>query len=167
MNDMSDINKGYKFSLYENLFSVKQPQKTIDIQQLYDTIQGDSLREPIEKIRTAFGNKELYSKLKQSTPVRLGQPNEAQLLISHPNYSGLQMDQVTRHYIPAHYVQDVRISYGNETIMTVEGAISLSEDPSFHFSFVPEGPGALSVEVRDTEDAVFTQTWPVEPEAGS
>lgn len=106
-------------------------------------------------------------KLKQSAPVRLGQPNEAQLLISHPNYSGLQMDQVTRHYIPAHYVQDVKISYGNETIMTVEGAISLSEDPSFRFSFVPEAPGALSVEVRDTDDAVFTQSWPVEPEAGS
>ncbi len=106
-------------------------------------------------------------KLKQSTPVRLGQPNEAQLLISHPNYSGLQMDQVTRHYIPAYFVQDVTISYGNETIMTVEGAISLSEDPSFHFSFVPEGPGALTVEVRDTEDAVFTRSWPVEPEAGS
>ncbi len=106
-------------------------------------------------------------KLKQSTPVRLGEPNQAQLLISHPNYSGLQMDQVTRHYIPAHFVQDVKISYGNETILTVEGAISLSEDPSFHFTYVPEGPGALSVEVRDTEDAVFTRTWPVKPEAGS
>lgn len=106
-------------------------------------------------------------KLKQSKPVRLGQPNEAQLLISHPNYSGLQMDQVSRHYIPAHYVQDVEISYGNETIMTVEGAISLSEDPSFRFSFVPEGPGVLTVEVRDTEDAVFTRSWPIEPEAGS
>ena len=104
-------------------------------------------------------------KLKQSTPVQLGQANEAQLLISHPNYSGLQMDQVTRHYIPAHYVQDVKITYGEQTIMTVEGAISLSEDPSFHFSFVPEGPGALTVEVRDTEDAVFTQSWPVEPKA--
>ena len=51
--------------------------------------------------------------------------------------------------------------------MTVEGAISLSEDPSFHFTYVPEGPGALTVEVRDTEDAVFTGSWPVEPEAGS
>ncbi len=106
-------------------------------------------------------------KLKQSAPVRLGDLNQAQLLISHPNYSGLQMDQVTRHYIPAHFVQDVKISYGNETILTVEGAISLSEDPSFHFTYVPDGPGALSVEVRDTEDAVFTRSWPVEPEAGS
>jgi sulfur-oxidizing protein SoxY len=106
-------------------------------------------------------------KLKQSTPVRLDQPNQAQLLISHPNYSGYQRHPLTLYYIPGHFVQDVKISYGDRTILTVEGAISLSENPSFHFTYVPEGPGALTVEVRDTEDAVFTRSWPVEPEAGS
>lgn len=106
-------------------------------------------------------------KLKQSLPVRLNEPNEVQLLISHPNYSGLQMDQVTRLYVPAHFVQDVVVSYAGETIMTVEGAISLSEDPSFRFSFVPEGPGEISVEARDTEEQVFTGSWPVRPGAGS
>ena len=106
-------------------------------------------------------------KLKQSSAARMSRPNQVQLLISHPNYSGLQMDQVTRHYIPAHFVQDVKVSFGDKTIMTVEGAISLSEDPSFHFSYVPEGPGRLTVEMRDTDDAVFTRSWPVEPEAGS
>ncbi len=106
-------------------------------------------------------------KLKQSKAVQLNQPNEVQLLISHPNYSGLQMDQVTRHYIPAHFVEDVRVSYGDELIMTVEGAISLSEDPTFRFTYVPEGPGDLSVEVRDTDDAVFSGKWPVTPQLGS
>jgi len=106
-------------------------------------------------------------KLKQSTPVTLGEPNEVQLLISHPNYSGLQMDQLTRHYIPAHFVQDVRITYAGQTVMTVEGAISISEDPSFHFSYVPQGPGEFAVEVRDTEDAVFSRSWQINPGAGS
>ncbi len=106
-------------------------------------------------------------KLKQSRPATLGERHEVQLLVSHPNYSGLQMDQITRHYVPAHFVQDVTVSYAGETIMTVEGAISISEDPSFHFSFVPEGPGDLAVEVRDTEDAVFRSSWQVNPAAGS
>jgi sulfur-oxidizing protein SoxY len=97
----------------------------------------------------------------------LGEPNQVQVLISHPNYSGLQMDQITRHYIPAHFVQDVRITYAGQTIMTVEGAISISEDPSFHFSYVPEGPGEFAVEVRDTEDAVFSRSWQINPGAGS
>ena len=106
-------------------------------------------------------------KLKQSKAVKLGAANEVQLLISHPNYSGLQMDQITRHYIPAHFVQNVRVAFGDETIFTVEGAISLSEDPSFRFSYVPDAPGELSVEMRDTEDAVFSRSWKVKPKADS
>ena len=106
-------------------------------------------------------------KLRQSAPARLGQPNEVQLLISHPNHSGFQRDPLTLYYIPAHFVRDVTVSYGGETILTVEGAISLSEDPSFHFSFVPEAPGELRVEAWDTEEQRFTGSWPIEPEAGS
>ena len=106
-------------------------------------------------------------KLKQSTPARMGEPNEVQLLISHPNYSGLQMDQITRNYVPAHFVQDVTVRYAGQIIMTVEGAISISQDPSFHFSYVPRGPGEFVVEVRDTEDQVFTGSWQINPEAGS
>ena len=106
-------------------------------------------------------------KLKQSRRVVLGEPNKVQLLISHPNYSGLQMDQITRHYVPAHFVQDIAVSYAGQEIMTVEGAISLSEDPSIHFSFVPETEGDLAVEVRDTDDLVFTKSWPVVPNAGT
>ena len=38
---------------------------------------------------------------------------EAQLMIRHPNNSGLQMDQLTRLYIPAHFVRDVTIRQGD------------------------------------------------------
>ena len=41
-----------------------------------------------------------------------GQPVLAQLMISHPNNSGLAMDQVTRLFTPAHFVRQVRITYG-------------------------------------------------------
>ena len=106
-------------------------------------------------------------KLRQSTPARLSEPNEVQLLISHPNYSGLQRDMLTNYYIPAHFVREVVVSYGGETILTVEGAISISEDPSFRFSFIPEGPGELKVEAWDTEETQFTNSWAMEPKAGS
>ena len=100
-----------------------------------------------------------------------GKPRRAQLLISHPNYSGLQMDPLTRHYIPAEFVQEIKVSLAGQTVLTVEGAISLSEDPSIHFSFLPqqavESPGDISVRVRDTEDRVFEGRWPIEGPAGS
>ena len=106
-------------------------------------------------------------KLKQSAEVKMSVPNQVQLLISHPNHSGFQRDVLTLYYIPAHFVQDITVAYGSETILSVEGGISLSEDPSIHFSYVPTGPGKLSVQVRDTEDQVFTGSWPVSPELGS
>ncbi|MEX0758358.1 MAG: quinoprotein dehydrogenase-associated SoxYZ-like carrier [Tistlia sp.] len=90
-----------------------------------------------------------------------------QLLIGHPNYSGLQMDQLTRHFVPPHYVEDIEVSYGDRTLLTVEGAISLSEDPSIHFYYRPDGARQVAVTVRDSEDMTFEGAWPVEPDAGS
>ena len=43
--------------------------------------------------------------LKPMTPFRAGRGQRAQLLISHPNYTGMQIDQLTRLWIPPDYVQ--------------------------------------------------------------
>ncbi len=95
-----------------------------------------------------------------STPV-----HEAQLMIRHPNTSGLQMNQVTGYYIPAHFVDEIAIRQGGKTLLFIEGAISLSEDPTVRFHFVPQGTGDLSARVEDTEGNVYEAAWPVEPAA--
>ena len=91
---------------------------------------------------------------------QLGAPVTAQLLISHPNSSGLQMDQVTRNYIPADFIQQVRVTYGGEPVLTVDSDIALSEDPSLRFTFLPKQPGELQVEVDDSSQRHFKQHWP-------
>ena len=101
-------------------------------------------------------------KLRQSPAVNFGEPNQAQLLISHPNNTGMQMDQVTRHYVPAHFVKQINVSYRGETVLQVDSDISLSEDPSIHFHYLPTEPGEMSVEVTDSEGGVFTRAWAVE-----
>ncbi|MGH6898975.1 MAG: quinoprotein dehydrogenase-associated SoxYZ-like carrier [Geminicoccaceae bacterium] len=106
-------------------------------------------------------------KVKPLTPFRPGALNQVQVLISHPNYSGLQMDPLTRNWIPPHYVREIEISYGDRTVMLVEADISLSENPSLHFSFVPDAPGELSVRVRDSEEQEFTASVPLGPAAES
>lgn len=100
-------------------------------------------------------------KIKPMTPFQPGEPNEVQVLISHPNYSGMQMEPLSRNWIPPHYVREIEISYGDRVIMQVEGDISLSENPSVHFSFVPEGPGELSVRVVDSEGQAFGARMPL------
>ena len=94
---------------------------------------------------------------------QLGAPVTAQLLISHPNSSGLQMDQVTRNYIPADFVQQVRVSYAGEPVLTVDSDIALSEDPTLRFAFVPRKPGDLQVEVDDSSQRHFSQHWALPP----
>jgi sulfur-oxidizing protein SoxY len=95
-------------------------------------------------------------RLKPITPFVAGEPNRAQLLISHPNYSGMQMDPLSRNWIPPDYVREIEISYRDRTVLLVEGDIALSENPSLHFSFVPDGPGELRVRVLDSEQRQFT-----------
>ncbi|MDX2264034.1 MAG: quinoprotein dehydrogenase-associated SoxYZ-like carrier [Hyphomicrobiales bacterium] len=98
-------------------------------------------------------------KLRQFTPK--DGAREAQIMIRHPNYSGLQMDQLTRNYTPAHFVRDIEIKRGDELIFRMEGGISLSEDPNIRFLFKP-GAGDIKVTAKDTESNVWTQSWPVE-----
>ena len=98
-------------------------------------------------------------KLRQSDALVLGEPNLAQILVSHPNHTGMQMDQVTQHYVPAHFVNSIEVRYGDEPVLTVESDISLSEDPSIHFYYAPDEPGEFSVKVTDSKDQVFSRTW--------
>jgi len=86
---------------------------------------------------------------------RPGQPVLAQLMISHPNHSGLAMDQSTRQYTPAHFVRKVEVSYGNKPLLSADVDFSISENPNFRFWFVPQGAGELKAEVVDSHDLKF------------
>ena len=85
---------------------------------------------------------------------------EAQIMIRHPNNSGLQMDQLSRLYIPAYFVEKVKIWQGDELLLAVEGSIAISEDPNIRFSYAPKGTQPFRVEVTDTKDRVFKGDWP-------
>jgi sulfur-oxidizing protein SoxY len=85
---------------------------------------------------------------------------EAQLMIRHPNYSGMQMDQVSRLYVPAHFVKSVRIRQGQDLLLSIESGISISENPSFRFDFRLNGAATFSAEMEDSEGRSFRQEWP-------
>ena len=87
---------------------------------------------------------------------------EAQIMIRHPNNSGLQMDQITRHYLPAYFVQSLKIWQGEELLLTVESSISISEDPNFRFTYLPNHAKSFAVEAIDTESRIFKGDWPVD-----
>ena len=88
---------------------------------------------------------------------------ELQLMIRHPNNSGLQRDPLTQYFIPAHFVQNLSISQGDRLILAMEGGISISEDPNFRFDFDVQGTDDIRVEAVDTDGKVFTDQWPLDP----
>ena len=87
-----------------------------------------------------------------------GRP-EAQVQIRHPNFSGLQMDEATRGYTPAWFVREVQVKQGAKLIFAMEGGISISEDPTFRFSFTPSAE-PVSVRAEDTEGKIFARSFP-------
>jgi len=94
------------------------------------------------------------------------EPVKVKLLISHPNNSGLQMDQVTRNYIPADFVQNLDVIYNGNSVFRLESDVSISEDPTFNFSVRPTGAasaGVITAEIIDSSQRRFNQSWPVPP----
>jgi sulfur-oxidizing protein SoxY len=87
---------------------------------------------------------------------------EAQIMVGHPNNSGLQMDQVTQLYIPAFFVNELRVWQDDRLVLAMEGGISISEDPNIRFSYVPNGAKRIRVEAKDTEGHVFQNEWKVD-----
>src|ERR1700716_1581205 len=84
---------------------------------------------------------------------------EAQIMIGHPNNSGLQMDQFTQLYIPPFFVNELRVWQDDSLVLAMEGGISISEDPNIRFTYVPNGAKRVHVEARDTEGHVFQGEW--------
>ena len=82
-------------------------------------------------------------------------------MIRHPNYSGMQMDQISRLYVPAHFITSVRIWQGDDLVLGVESGISISENPEFRFDVRPNGATEFHAEVQDSEGQVFKDRWPV------
>ena len=88
-------------------------------------------------------------------------PIAVKLLVSHPNSSGLQMDQATRNYIPADFMQSLDITYNGQSVFRLESDIAISEDPSFRFSFRPPdpaAPGVIKAEILDSSQRHFSQS---------
>ncbi|MBW8856020.1 MAG: quinoprotein dehydrogenase-associated SoxYZ-like carrier [Bradyrhizobium sp.] len=87
---------------------------------------------------------------------------EAQIMIGHPNNSGLQMDQVTQLYIPAFFVNQLKLTQDDSPVLSMEGGISISEDPNLRFTYVSNGAKRFRAEAKDTDGHVFRNEWDVE-----
>jgi sulfur-oxidizing protein SoxY len=80
---------------------------------------------------------------------------EGQVMLKHPNYSGMQMDPVTGQYIPAKYVRSIDVSRGGELIFHMEAGISLSTNPNVRFTYGSVEGETLEAKAEDSDGATF------------
>jgi len=103
-----------------------------------------------------------YREFTKSEDSANGGARDAQVMIGHPNNSGLQMDQVTHLYVPAFYVDRLQLWQDDSAILSMEGGISISEDPNIRFTYVPNGAKTFRVEAKDTDGHVFKKEWKID-----
>lgn len=89
-------------------------------------------------------------------------PREAQIMIGHPNNSGLQMDQLTQLYIPAFFINELKLWQDDSLVLSMEGGISISEDPNVRFTYVSNGASHFRAEAKDTDGHVFRKEWKID-----
>jgi sulfur-oxidizing protein SoxY len=90
-----------------------------------------------------------------TAPVR-----EGQVMVRHPNTSGLQRDPDSLGYLPARYVKEMTVKRGAELVFSMAGGISLSSDPNFRFTYRNGGDNQLEASVIDSDNTVFTAKGP-------
>jgi sulfur-oxidizing protein SoxY len=83
------------------------------------------------------------------------EPRTVQLMIRHPNDSGLAMDQLTRHYDPPDYVRKVRVTRDGVLVLDADVDFSISQNPAFRFTLAPGSAGELRAHVIDSSDREF------------
>lgn len=80
---------------------------------------------------------------------------EGQLMIKHPQYSGLQLNQATGYYIPAKFIREIDVKRGDARVFKMTGGISISEDPNIRFTYAGGSDETLDVTATDTDGKVF------------
>ena len=94
-------------------------------------------------------------------PVRPGAPVRALLMIRHPNFTGMQVNQLTRLTTPPRYIDHVEVRVGDTSVFTLEGDISLSANPAIGFGLIGKPGDIVTVVATDSAGAKWEQHFVV------
>jgi sulfur-oxidizing protein SoxY len=91
-----------------------------------------------------------------SDNTQLGQFN-----VSHPNFTGMSINQRTGNIVPPHFVSRLTLTYNGKVVMKADTGISISQDPSIRFFFKPGAGGKLRAEVEDSKGGKWAEEFDV------
>lgn len=81
---------------------------------------------------------------------------QAQVMIRHPNYTGMQMNSSSGAYTPARFVDQMEVRLGGKTVFRMTGGISISENPHITFTYGAASDQVIDVVASDTNGTSFS-----------
>lgn len=100
-------------------------------------------------------------KLPQS--IKKGEVIPVKALIMHPMETGLRKDKAGKP-IPAYYINDVKVYYGNDMITSMEWTIAISADPFMTFYVKADKAAPLKIVYKDNKGGTFEGTVQINPQ---
>ncbi|MBP7000807.1 quinoprotein dehydrogenase-associated SoxYZ-like carrier [Amaricoccus sp.] len=111
----------------------------------------------VSDLEAMAGMGEMRMKFAEGGPDGSGR---ATLMVRHPNFNGMQMNQVSRLYTPARYVTDVEVSRGDALVFDLASDISLATDPVIDFLYRRGSEAPFTVTVTDSSGESWSQDFP-------
>ena len=87
---------------------------------------------------------------------KLMEQNLIQLMIKHPNFSGLESVTPGKKKPEPHFIKSLTVNFNEQQILHADLTFSISTNPSFRFYILPENEGVLDIVATDTKNNVFT-----------
>ena len=164
--DPSEIRLRVRVNQYTNVHAIAEARdgRLYQVAQFVKAAGGCSAPAGASEAEAMRGMGQM--KLRTLSAYAPGKPMQVQLLMRHPNFNGMQMNQVTRLYTMARFIDRVDVQYGGVRVFHLDSDISMSTDPAITFAITPAAKGALSVTAHDTANSVFSKDF-VLPSQGS
>lgn len=159
--DPSQIKLRVRVNAYTNVHAVAEMQdgRLLETTRFVKASGGCSAPMDMSEQEAMKGMGEM--RLKLAGEVTPGKPAEAVLMVRHPNFNGMQMNQVSRLYTPARYIQSLTVTDGTVKVFDLEADISLAANPVIGFRFIPQAEGELKVAVTDSDKGHWEKSFPV------
>ena len=87
----------------------------------------------------------------------------ARLTLSHPNHTGMVLDQITLLYVPMLMVNHIEARQGDELVFDMTGSITLAQNPLVEFDYVTNGADEMTTVAKDTSGAAWQKRFPIGP----
>ncbi len=81
--------------------------------------------------------------------------------LSHPNHTGMVLDQITLLYTPLKMVSALSVRQGDEPVFDMEGSIALNENPVIEFDYRRNGATQMTVSATDTDGVKWVHALPL------